>query len=82
MSKTGRTNYRRTAKGHNRATKPEYRIVVESDDKDPYDIQWLSKAAIGMSRANSQAAAVDTDQAAGSDNVPAVAGEEVIHDAD
>ncbi|WP_433598729.1 hypothetical protein ACQPXH_23920 [Nocardia sp. CA-135953] len=49
MSKNGRTNYRRGARG--RAKKAEYRVVVEGVRKEPYDISRLAKAALGLARA-------------------------------
>lgn len=47
MSKTGRYNYRRPAKGRNQPGR-DHHITVRSVRKDPPDIQKLSRAIIAI----------------------------------
>ncbi|MBH0779934.1 hypothetical protein [Nocardia bovistercoris] len=48
MSKTGRYNYRRPAKGRNRPAGYERHISVQAVSKNPPDYQKLSRAIIAM----------------------------------
>jgi hypothetical protein len=56
MSKTGRTNYRRGARG---TPKPERRITVRSVRRDPPDLRKLSRAVIAMALRDAKAEARD-----------------------
>ncbi|WP_282780835.1 hypothetical protein [Nocardia sp. CC201C] len=56
MSKNnGKVNYRRPAKGRNRANRPERRITVRSVRREPYDLRPLGRAAIAAALAEAQA---------------------------
>lgn len=48
MSKTGRYNYRRPAKGRNQPEQPRHHITVRGVRKDPPDYQKLSRAVIAL----------------------------------
>lgn len=54
MSKTGRTNHRRGARG---TPKPERQIVVRSVRRDPPDLRKLSRAVIAMALRDAEAEA-------------------------
>lgn len=48
MSKTGRTNYRRTDRERKHHYKPEKRIVVQENQRSRLDLRKLSRAMIAM----------------------------------
>jgi hypothetical protein len=54
MSKTGRTNYRRGARGTRKA---ERHIVVRSERLDPPDLRKLSRAVIALALRDAEAQA-------------------------
>jgi len=54
MSKTGRTNYRRGARGSRKA---ERHITVRSERRDPPDLRKLSRAVIAMALRDAEAKA-------------------------
>jgi hypothetical protein len=77
MSRTGRTNYRRGARGSRKA---ERHIIVRSVRRDPPDLRKLTRAVIAMALREAEAAA-DTkatieDEAAAADQHDESAGSE------
>lgn len=55
MSKTGRENVRRPAKGRNRPNRPERRITVRGVRRQPFDPRPLGRAAIAQALAEAEA---------------------------
>ncbi len=55
MSKTGRYNPRRAAKGRNQPSKAEHRITVRSEQRTPPDLYKLSRAVIAIALAETEA---------------------------
>lgn len=75
MSKTGRTNYRRGARGTRKA---ERHIVVRSERRDPPDLRKLSRAVIAIALRDAEAkaearAAMTGNPALEAGEMPAVA---------
>ena len=67
MSKTGRTNYRRGARGTRKA---ERHIVVRSERRDPPDLRTLSRAVIAMALRDAEAQAEARDAMNGTNGEP------------
>ncbi|MGW4370107.1 hypothetical protein ACWEKT_31120 [Nocardia takedensis] len=61
MSKTGRYNPRRPAKGRNHPTGYERHISVQAVPKNPPDYQKLSRAIIAMELARLEAEKAEAD---------------------
>lgn len=75
MSKTGRPNYRRGARGTRNA---ERHIVVRNERRDPPDLRKLSRAVIAMALRDAEAkaearAAMDSTAAPDANQAPTAA---------
>ncbi|WP_280442606.1 hypothetical protein [Nocardia brasiliensis] len=54
MSKTGRYNPRRAAKGRNQPSAAEHRITIRSEQRTPPDLHKLSRAVIAIALAETE----------------------------
>ncbi|MBF6185045.1 hypothetical protein [Nocardia farcinica] len=62
MSKTGRYNPRRAAKGRNQPNNSQHRITVRGELRTPPDLRKISRAVIAIALAEAEADKAVTEQ--------------------